>query len=135
MTVTGGKTVTVIDLHHVAVSTLSASNGYPASGGGPHGLPGFSTQVDSGVDGWAAQKGIHAHAERRTHIDVADDGLADRHRDERPGIAIDLRAGVVDPVELTLEGAGPRLRWPHWDKWSTDSPIRRCAANINSEVS
>jgi len=54
MAVTGGKTVAMIDFHHIAVSALSTGDGHVTSGGRPHGLAGFPTQVDAGMNGWPA---------------------------------------------------------------------------------
>src|SRR5262249_9075936 len=106
MAIARGETIAMVDFHHVPVSTLPARNGYTTGGGGAHGLASVSAQVNSGVNGRTAQKRIHAHAEGRTQIYFAHNGFADRHRDERPRVTIDLRASDVDSVELTLESAG-----------------------------
>src|SRR5215470_4409050 len=106
MTVTRGKTVAVIDLDHVSVPTLSASDSHAASGGSPYGLAVFAAQVDPGMNSWTAQKRIHAHPEGRAHIDFTDDGFADRYCNKRAGVAVNLRAGNIDAVELTFESTG-----------------------------
>src|ERR1700688_4771306 len=102
--VAGGKAVAVVEFDHVAIPSLGAGDGYLAVGGGTNRIARVAAQVDAGMNGWAPEERIHAHAERRAHVDFADDRFAHRHGDERLGILVDLRARDVDAVKLALEG-------------------------------
>src|SRR5690242_7065611 len=104
--VTGRQAIAVIDLDHIAVAAFPARNRHAAGRGRAHGFADLSTQVDACMNRRAAQEWIHAHAEWRTHVYFADNGLANRHCDQCVRESIDLRAGDVDAVKLPFERAG-----------------------------
>src|SRR3954465_6236427 len=103
MPVTGRKTVAVVDLDHLAVAAAPAGSGHRAGRGGVDCLAGFAAEVDAGVHRWPAEERIEPHAESGRQVDFAFDRLSHRDRTERPGQAIDLRAGEIDAGDLAVE--------------------------------
>ena len=81
-----------------------------------------------------AQKWVHAHAERRAHVDLTDDRLAHRHRDQCVRIAVDLCAGDIYAIKLTFEGAGAGLRRFDRNERSADRPVASRSDRINPEI-
>ena len=98
------------------------------------GSPGIAAQVDAGMDRGPAQKRIHAHAERRTHVDLTDDWLAHRHSDQCVCITVDLCAGDIDAIKLTFEGAGAGLRRFDWNERPADRPVASRSDRIDPEI-
>src|SRR4029453_11413636 len=83
----------------------------------------------------ATKERIHAHAEWRTHVSFASDGLAHRHRRQRLPIPVDLRAGHVNAVKLPLERTGTTLRRLERNERSAGRSLGRQATSGNSKVS
>src|SRR5262245_56113283 len=106
MAVARCKSVTVADLDHVSVATFAARDRYLAGCRRAHGLAHITAQIDAGVNRRAPQERIHAHAERRAHVGVANYRLAHGNRDQCLAIAVNLRPRDMDAIELTFEGAG-----------------------------
>src|SRR5262245_9220588 len=69
--VAGGQSIPVI--------ALPAGDRHSAIGGGAHGVSGVAAQVDARMNGRFFHERIHAHAEWRAHVDLADDRFAHRH--------------------------------------------------------
>src|SRR5262245_145324 len=134
MPVTAREAVAVIDFHHVAVTALASGDRYTARGRRADRLSRVAAQVDAGVDRGPAQEWVHAHAERRTHVDFTDDRLAYWHRDQSMRVTIDLRAGDVHPIKLALEGAGACLRRLDRNEGPADRPVTARFDRIDSEI-
>lgn len=62
--VTARQSVAVIDLDHVAVTTLTSGDGHAAGGRCADRLSRIAAQVDAGMDSGPAVERVHAHAER-----------------------------------------------------------------------
>ena len=77
------------------------------------------------MDGRTAQKWVHAHAERRAHVDLTDDWLAHRHSDQSMCVAVDLRTSDVYAIKLMFESAGAGRRRFHRNERPADWPSPR----------
>src|SRR4029079_9065388 len=118
----------------IAVPAFASSNRYASGGGRADRFAGIAAQINPGMDRGAAKKRIHAHTERRTHVDFADNRLAHGHRDQCMSVTIDLRTGDIHAIKLTLEGAGTGLRRLDRNKWPTDRSVASRADRIDSEI-
>ena len=92
------------------------------------------------MHGRAAEERIAADSETAGEFDFADHGLAIGHQRKRPVQPLDLRAGDIDTVELTLEGAriGGKFDWnertAHASAWRRGFQLRHIEAEIGEHA-
>src|SRR5262245_61415701 len=127
--------VAVTDCNHVSIAAFAAGNSHLAGRGCSHRLTDFATQVDAGMDCRAAQKRVHAHAERRTHVRFPDHRFTYWHRDQHLPVTVDLCSRYIDSIELTFKCTGARLRRSDRDKGSANCSVGRPLAGANSKIS
>src|SRR5450759_556200 len=130
-----GKSVVVVDLDHIAIAALPAGDADRAVGGDAHRIALVAAQVDAGMNRRPLHEWIHAHAERRTHIHFADHRFAYRNGNQRVAVTVDLRARVIDAIELALERAGARMRRFDRHERTADRGVLWRLADIDTQVS
>src|ERR1700735_1513273 len=106
MSLAGRQAVGVVDFHHPPVAAGPPGRGDLAVRGGADGIAGGGAEIEPRMHRRTAQERIVAYAEPGSKLDLADHRLSIRHKRERAVEALDLRAGDIDSVKLTLKGAG-----------------------------
>src|SRR5262245_42287724 len=130
----GRKSIAMTDLDHIAVATLPAGYRHLARCRHAYRLAGISANVDAGVDRHTPEDRVFAHSEGRRHIGLADDRTAQRNGQNRLLDAIDLRAALIDAIELGFKTARIRLSRLDWNERPARCAGARRTASFNSEV-
>src|SRR5215467_1084998 len=95
----GCESVAMTDFNHVSVPALSASNGHLASRRRPYWLANLAAQIDAGMHRKASENRMRSNPECRSHLSFAIERFAQRNRDQRPAVVIDLLARHIDAIQ------------------------------------